>query len=140
MSLQHPCPPPPVPPLHAVLLHSSARISNTLGGTNVADPGCLSWITDPTFFHPGSQIPDRNFSIPDPGSASKNLSILTQKWFLTSRKYDPSCSSRIRILTFYPSRILDPGVKKAPDPGSRSAALGGTGKVGQLLPAALLNL
>jgi hypothetical protein len=27
--------------------------------------------------------------------------------------------SRIRILTFYPSRIPDPGVKKAPDPGSR---------------------
>jgi hypothetical protein len=27
--------------------------------------------------------------------------------------------SRIRIMTFYPSRIPDPGVKKAPDPGSR---------------------
>jgi hypothetical protein len=27
--------------------------------------------------------------------------------------------SRIRMLTFYPSRIPDPGVKKAPDPGSR---------------------
>jgi hypothetical protein len=26
--------------------------------------------------------------------------------------------SRIRMLTFYPSRIPDPGVKKAPDPGS----------------------
>jgi hypothetical protein len=25
--------------------------------------------------------------------------------------------SRIRMLTFYPSRIPDPGVKKAPDPG-----------------------
>jgi hypothetical protein len=31
--------------------------------------------------------------------------------------------SRIRILTFYPSRILDPGVKKVPDPGSGSATL-----------------
>jgi hypothetical protein len=31
----------------------------------VADPGCLSWIPDPSFFHPGS--------------ASKNLSFLTQK-------------------------------------------------------------
>ncbi len=31
--------------------------------------------------------------------------------------------SRIRILTFYPSRILDQGVKKAPDPGSGSATL-----------------
>jgi hypothetical protein len=27
--------------------------------------------------------------------------------------------SRIQRLTFYSSRILDPGVKKAPDPGSR---------------------
>jgi hypothetical protein len=30
---------------------------------------------------------------------------------------------RIRMLTFYPSRIPDPGVKKAPDPGSGSATL-----------------
>jgi hypothetical protein len=54
-----------------------------------------------------SRIPDQNFSIPDPGSASKNLGILTQeKWFLSSRKYDPGCSSQ----------IPDPWVKKAPDP------------------------
>jgi hypothetical protein len=65
-----------------------------------------------------SRIPDPNCLHPDPGYASKNLSILTpRKWFLNSRKYDPGCSSRIRILTFYPSRIPDPGVKKAPDPG-----------------------
>ena len=31
--------------------------------------------------------------------------------------------SRIRKLTFSPSRIPDPGVKKAPDPGSGSATL-----------------
>jgi hypothetical protein len=31
--------------------------------------------------------------------------------------------SRIRMLTFYPSWIPDPGVKKAPDPGSGSATL-----------------
>jgi hypothetical protein len=31
--------------------------------------------------------------------------------------------SRIRILIFYPSRILDPGVKMATDPGSGSAIL-----------------
>jgi hypothetical protein len=31
--------------------------------------------------------------------------------------------SQIRMLTFYPSRIPDPGVKKAPDPGSGSATL-----------------
>jgi hypothetical protein len=87
--------------------------------------------------YPGSDFfPSR---IPDPiclhlGSASKNLSILTQKkpkkWFLSSRKYDPGCSSRIpgcssRIpdpnADFLP--IPDPGVKKAPDPGSGSATL-----------------
>ncbi len=62
--------------------------------------------------YPGSRI--WIFSIPDPESASKNLSILTPKnW-----KHDPGCSSRIRILIFYPSQIPDPGVKKALDPGS----------------------
>ncbi len=75
----------------------------------------------------GSRI--RIFSIQNnpnffpPGSASKNLSILTQKRFLSSRKYNPGFSSRIQILTFYPSRIPNPGVKKAPDPGSGSATL-----------------
>jgi hypothetical protein len=38
---------------------------------SVADPGCLSRIPDPTL-HPG-------FDFFHPGSASKNLSILTQK-------------------------------------------------------------
>ncbi len=62
----------------------------------------------------------RTVSIPDPGSSSKNLSILTPKkpknWFLSSKNYDPGCSSRIRMLTFYPSRI--PGSKRhsIPDP------------------------
>ena len=42
---------------------------------SVADPGCLSRIPDPTFFHPGSRI--RTVSIPNHGSASKNLSIVT---------------------------------------------------------------
>jgi hypothetical protein len=32
--------------------------------------------------------------------------------------------SRIRMLTFYPSRIPDPGVKKAPDPGSGTLKTG----------------
>ncbi len=68
---------------------------------------------DPNFFNPGSRI--RFFSIPDPGSASKNLSILTQKkWFLTSRKYDPGCSSRIR--NFYPSRVQGSKRHRIPDP------------------------
>jgi hypothetical protein len=72
--------------------------------TSVADPGRLF----------GSRI--RIFSIPDPGSASKNLSILTQKIvFLSSRKYDPGCSSRIRILIFYPSRIPGSKRRRIPD-------------------------
>jgi hypothetical protein len=88
--------------------------------TSVADPGCLSRIPDPTFSipDPGYELSPsriRTVSIPDPGSASKNLSILTQKkWFLSSRKYDPGCSSRIPDpdVDFYPSRIPDPGVNK----------------------------
>jgi hypothetical protein len=68
------------------------------------------FIPDPTFFHPGSAL--KNFKYFKP-----------QKWFLSSGKYDPSCSSRIRILTFYPSRNPDSMVKKAPDPGSGSATL-----------------
>ncbi len=51
--------------------------------------GSGMFIPDPTFFHPGSELSP--FRIPDPGSASKNLSILTP----SSRKYDPGCSSRI---------------------------------------------
>ena len=46
-----------------------------------------------------SRIPDLNFF--HPGSASKNLSVLTQNLFLSSRKYDPGCSSLIRILIFF---------------------------------------
>jgi hypothetical protein len=32
--------------------------------------------------------------------------------------------SRIRFLIFYPSRMPDPGVKKAPDPGSVTLLIG----------------
>ena len=49
--------------------------------SSVADPGCVSPIPDPTFFHPGSRILIKEF---------KNLSILTpkkaKKWFLGSIK------------------------------------------------------
>jgi hypothetical protein len=64
-----------------------------------ADPGCLSRITDP------------NFSIPDPGSASINVSILTSV-------ADPDPGSGIGCL-FYPW-IRDPGWVESqhPDPGS----------------------
>jgi hypothetical protein len=88
------------------------RNLSSLSKSSVADPGCLSRIPDPTFFHPGSRI--RTVSIPDPGS-SKNLSILTtkkpKKWFLSSKKYDLGCSSL----------IPDPDADflPIPDPGSR---------------------
>ncbi len=77
--------------------------------TSVADLGCLSRI--------------RTVSIPDTGSASKNLSILTpkktKKWFLSSRKYDPGCSSRIPgpDADFLP--IPDPGSRGQKGTGSR---------------------
>jgi hypothetical protein len=79
----------------------------------------LSWIPDPNFFPPGSE-----FFHPGSRIRIKELKYFDpKKWFLSSRKYDPDCSSGIRILIFYPSRIPDPGVKKAPDPGSSSATL-----------------
>ncbi len=84
--------------------------------------------------YPGSRI--QLFPIPDPGSELSPSGIRIKefkyfkpkkkkkkKWFLSSRKYDPSCSSRIRMQTFYLSRIPDPGIKKAPDAGSGSATL-----------------
>ncbi len=63
--------------------------------------------------YPGSRR-IKKISAPGSGSASKNYGkySLPLKLFLSSWKYDPDCSSRIRILIFYPSRIPDPGVKK----------------------------
>jgi hypothetical protein len=76
--------------------------------------GSCMFIPDPgfEFFHPGFQ--GHMYS----GSASMSLSILPQKLVLNSPRYDPGCSSRIRILIFthFGSRTPDPGVKKAPDP------------------------
>jgi hypothetical protein len=72
--------------------------------TSVADPGCLSRI--------------RIFPIPNLGSASKILSILTQK------KCFQALGNMIRAVHFfYPFRNPDPGVKKAQDPGSGSTTL-----------------
>jgi hypothetical protein len=79
---------------------------------------------------PGSKffpfrIPDpgsKRYRIPDPDLHQRIEVFSPQKLFLSSWKYDPDCSlrirTRIRILIFYPSQIPDPGVKKAPDPGS----------------------
>jgi hypothetical protein len=94
---------------------------------SVGDPGCLSRIPDPSFFHPGSRI--QTVSIPDPGSRIRIKEFKyfnpkkNKKLFLSSRKYDPGCSSQIPDpdADFLP--IPDPEVKKAPDPGSGSATL-----------------
>jgi hypothetical protein len=66
--------------------------------------------------------------IPDPGSSSKNLSILTpkkQKLCLSYKKYDAGCSSWIPDpdADFLPSRIQGSKRLPIPDPGSGSATL-----------------
>ncbi len=56
-------------------------------------------------------IRDPNFFLPE--STSKNLPVFKpKKWFLSSRKYDPGCSSRIRIPIFYPSGSRIQGSKR----------------------------
>ncbi len=121
------------------------RMFNILGRrcggwwTSAARPGVLSSlpVSSGEFFKPAARwskyqccgsgmfIPDPGSDVFHPGSASKNLSILTQqKWFLSSRKYDPGCLSRIPDPDPYFLPILDPGVKKAPDPGSRMVNTG----------------
>jgi hypothetical protein len=92
--------------------------------------------TDPTFFHLGSRI--RTVSIPDPGSRildpHQRIKYFnpqkSKQWFLSSKKFDPGCSSRIPDpdADFLPSWITGPGGQKGtqspiPDPGSGSAAL-----------------
>jgi hypothetical protein len=83
---------------------------------------------DQNFFHPGSWIPDPH---------QRNFSILTKKNGFSALRnmiwvFHPESGSRIRILTFYPSRILIlyprcriQGSKRplSPDPGSGFATL-----------------
>ncbi len=76
---------------------------------SVADPGCFSRISDPNFF-----IPDPNFYHPGSRISIKEFKYFNhKKWFLSSRKYDPGCSSRIRIPD------PDPDFLPIPDPRSR---------------------
>jgi hypothetical protein len=89
---------------------------------SIADPGCFFRI--------------RFFSNPDPGSEFFLSRILSKefeyfnskKWLSSFRKYDPGCTSRIPgsgscLITYPGTRIPDPGIKKAPNPGSGSATL-----------------
>ncbi len=125
--------------------------SSGFGSRHFAEYGSESGITlmlnpDPVLrirdVYPGSRI--RLFSIPDPGSRIRTVSIpdpgsrilikeckyfnpskKQKKWFLSSKKYDPGCSSRIPDpdADFLPSRIPDPGSRgqkgtqsRIPDP------------------------
>jgi hypothetical protein len=60
----------------------------------------------------GMFIPESKISIPGPGS-DRQLRFL--RVLLSSEKYDTRFSSRIQIFPIYDP---DPGVEKAPDPGS----------------------
>jgi hypothetical protein len=99
--------------------HKCVRAQQILSRkSSVADPGCLSripdpgsdffpsWIPDPNFFHPGSRIHIKDFKYLNPKNG-----------FLSSWKYEPGCSSWIRI------RDPDPDFVPIPDPGSGSATL-----------------
>jgi hypothetical protein len=107
---------------------SSSKFGDEI--SSFADLGCLSRILNPesecfpsrikdtgSKFFP-SWIPDPRFEffpsqVLDPRCISKNLSILTKKWFLSSQKYDPGFPSKIRIPD------LDPNFLPIPDPESR---------------------
>jgi hypothetical protein len=88
----------------------------------VADPGCLSRIPDPTFFHPGSRVQDPNCLHPGSRILIKEVKYFnpkkSKKWFLSSKKYDPGCSSRIQMLTFsHPGSRGQKGTQsRIPDP------------------------
>ncbi len=63
---------------------------------SVADPGCFSRSQIRLVFHPGFRI--RICRIPDPGPRiriKKFKYFHLKKWFLSSRKYNPGCSSQI---------------------------------------------
>jgi hypothetical protein len=94
-------------------------------GMFISDPGSdffpsrirIVSIPDPNCFHPGSWI--RIVSIPDPGSELflsririKEFKYFNpKKWFLSSRKYDPGCSSRIPDPDHDFLPIPDPGFR-----------------------------
>jgi hypothetical protein len=76
--------------------------------------GSGMFIPDPIFFHPGSRIRIKEFKYFNPKNGFQALGNMI-------RVVHPGFW--IRILTFYPSRIPYPGIKKAPDPGSGFATL-----------------
>jgi hypothetical protein len=110
-------------PAPAIVASTGKRenLRNMCTFPSVADPGCLSRIRlfsipDPNCLHPGSRIL-KEFKYFNPKKA--------KKWFLSSKKYDPGCSSRIPDpdADFIPSRIQGSKRHPIPDPGSGSATL-----------------
>jgi hypothetical protein len=89
-------------------------------GMFIPDPGSdffPSRIPDPNCLHPGSRILIKEFKYFNPKKA--------KKWFLSSKKYVPGCSSRIPDpdADFLPSRIQGSKSHPIPDPGFGSATL-----------------
>jgi hypothetical protein len=82
------------------------RIRDVYTGSRIR----LFSIPDPNCLHPRSRILIKEFKYFNPKKA--------KKWFLSSKKYDPGCSSRIRMLTFsHPgSRIQGSKRNPIPDP------------------------
>jgi hypothetical protein len=76
--------------------------------SSVADPGCLSRIPDPICLHPGSRIRIKELKYFNPKTTKKNGFEALENMITVVHP-----RSQIRMLTFYPSRIPDPGVKKA---------------------------
>ncbi len=67
-----------------------------------------SLVPDPNFFYPGSKFFHPGFRI-----FIKDFKYINpRKWFLSSRKNDPGCASRIRI--------RDPEILPTPDPEFRA--------------------
>jgi hypothetical protein len=82
---------------------------------SVAEPGCLSRILDPNFFHPGSwveKIPGSRVRI-----RIKEFMYFNPKLFLSSRTYYPWCSS------WFLSPTPDPGSRVQKGTGSGSGTL-----------------
>jgi hypothetical protein len=68
--------------------------------------------------YPGSEFFPSRIQGQHKNSGSRIRIRIKEFKFLSSRKYDSGFSSRIRM--FYPSRIPDPGIKKALNSGSRT--------------------
>ncbi len=100
-----------------ILSHDEIQTDARAYISSVAGPGCLSRIRIRLFsiLDPGSEF--FHIRIPDTPQRIKELKYLNpKKWFLSSRKYDSDCSSRIPDPYFYLSRIQGSKGHRNPDP------------------------